>query len=77
MPFPKALASSSRPASRESAETVSAAEKLAHFHRVSWKQALGKIVSPAFRLHRYRSVHNQLLQDALRELDRPAGGERN
>ena len=38
----------------------------------AWKRALGKIVSPAFRLHHYREAHNRLLQNALCELDSPA-----
>jgi hypothetical protein len=71
----KSFASPSRAASRNSAGTAETADRAAQTHRVSWKQALGKIVSPAFRLHRYRSVHNRLLQDAFCELDRPPGGE--
>jgi len=50
-------------------ELVQAADKLASFQRISWKQAFGKIVAPAFRLHRYRNAHNRLLQDVLRERD--------
>lgn len=47
----------------------------ARLHRFSWRKALGKIVSPAFRLHQYRSVHNRLLQDAFCDLDsRDSGG---
>jgi len=52
-------------------ELVQAADKLASFQRISWKQAFGKIVAPAFRLHRYRNAHNRLLQDVLRERDCP------
>ncbi len=47
----------------------------ARLHRISWRIALGKIVSPAFRLHRYRNVHNRILQDAFCDLDsRDSGG---
>ncbi len=37
--------------------------------RASWKEALSKIMAPAFRLHRYRHAHNRMLQRALCELD--------
>ena len=50
---------------------MQAADKLARFQRISWKEVFGKIASPAFRLHRYRNAHTRLLQDALRELDCP------
>ncbi len=53
--------------SGSAAELNQAADKLARFHRVSWKEAFGKIVAPAFRLHRYRNAHDRLLQDALCE----------
>ena len=53
--------------SGSAAELVHAADKLARFQRITWKQAFGKIVAPAFRLHRYRHVHDRLLQDALCE----------
>jgi len=44
-------------------------------HRFSWRRALGNIVSPAFRLHRYRNAHNRILQDAFCDLDsRDSGG---
>ena len=56
--------------SGRAAELVHAAAKLANFQRISWKQAFGKIVAPAFRLHRYRNAHDRLLQDALCELHR-------
>ena len=47
----------------------------ARLHRISWRKALANIVSPAFRLHRYRSAHNRILQDAFCELDsRDSGG---
>lgn len=55
-------------------ELVQAADKLASFQRISWKEAFGKIVSPAFRLRRYRYAHNRLLQDVLRERDCPDAG---
>jgi hypothetical protein len=73
----KSFASRTRAASGSSAETARPGDEAARLHRVSWKQALGKIVSPAIRLHHYRSVHNRLLQDAFCELDRPRGGECN
>ncbi len=61
--------------SGSAAELNQAADKLARFHRVSWKEAFGKIVAPAFRLHRYRNAHDRLLQHALSELDcSDAGG---
>lgn len=41
----------------------------ARLHRISWRKALRKIVSPAFRLHQYRSAHNRILQDAFCHLD--------
>ena len=53
--------------SGRAAELVHAADKLTRFQRISWKQAFGKIVAPAFRLHRYRNAHDRLLQDALCE----------
>ena len=53
--------------SGRAAEILQAADKLARFQRISWKQAFGKIVAPAFRLHRYRNAHDRLLQDALCE----------
>ncbi len=55
-------------------ELAQAADQLSTFHRISWKEVFGRIVSPAFRLHRYRSAHNRLLQDALKELDTPDCG---
>lgn len=48
---------------------------MARLHRISWRRALGSIVSPALRLHRYRSAHNRILQDAFCDLDsRDSGG---
>lgn len=47
----------------------------AQLHRISWRTALDKIVSPAFRLHRYRNAHNRILEDAFCDLDhRDPGG---
>ncbi len=60
-----------RAASRNSAGTAAAGDRAARLDGISWKQALGKIASPAFRLHHYRSVHNRLLQQAFCELDSP------
>ncbi len=67
MNFQKYFDSSDRPDSGSAAELMQAADKLARFQRISWKQAFGKIVAPAFRLHRYRNAHDRLLQDALCE----------
>ncbi len=50
-------------------QTVSHSTVTARLHRISWRRALGNIVSPAFRLHRYRNAHNRILQDAFCELD--------
>ena len=71
MNYEKHFESGDRPASGRNAELARAAGRLARFHRISWKEALGKIASPAFRLHRYRSAHNRLLQSALCDLDTP------
>ena len=71
MKFQKHLESGERAASGSAEELLQATDKLSRFHRVSWKEALGKITSPAFRLHHYRNIHNRLLQNALCELDRP------
>lgn len=75
MNFQKHFDSGDRPASGGTDELVQAAAKLSRFHRISWQEALGKITSPAFRLHRYRSVHNRLLQKALCELDSTDSGD--
>ena len=69
MNFQKYFESGNRPASGRTAQLVQPAGSQARFHRVSWKEAIGKIASPAFRLHRYRSVHNKLLQTAWCKLD--------
>lgn len=58
-----------RAASRSSAGTAAAGDRTARLDGISWKQALGKLASPAFRLHHYRSIHNRLLQRAFCELD--------
>ena len=68
------LESGDRSDSGRLTEIMQAADKLASFQRISWKEAFGKIASPAFRLHRYRNAHNRLLQDALRERDCPDAG---
>ncbi len=64
--------SGNRSDSGRTTELMHAADKLARFQRISWKQAFGKIVAPAFRLHRYRNAHDRLLQDALCEQYRRA-----
>ena len=66
------LESGDRSDSGRTTEVMQAADKLARFQRISWKQAFGKIVAPAFRLHRYRNAHDRLLQDALCEQYRRA-----
>jgi hypothetical protein len=73
MNFQKHFESGDRPASGGTDELIKAADKLSRFNRISWKEALGKITSPAFRLHHYRSAHNRLLQNALRKLDSTDG----
>lgn len=55
--------------SSESAASDDGASK--RLQRISLGSALGKIVSPAFRLHRYRNAHNRILQDAFCDLDSP------
>jgi len=54
-----------------------AAASFSRLQRVSWREALGGIVSPAFRLHRYRNAHNRLLLGALCELDCNGKGNRD
>lgn len=44
---------------------------LAGPHKLAWKRAIRELISPAFRLHRYREAHNRLLQDALTRRDCP------
>lgn len=51
--------------------------RFSRFQRISWREALAAIVSPAFRLHRYRNAHNRLLLDALCELDCKGKGNRD
>jgi hypothetical protein len=77
MNFQKLFDYSDRPASGRTTELKHAADRLSGFHRISWKQALGKIVTPAFRLHRYRNAHNRLLQNAWCELDSRKSGDCN
>ncbi len=61
------LESGDRSDAGRTTELMEAADELARFQRISWKQAFGKIVAPAFRLHRYRNAHDRLLQNALCE----------
>ena len=65
----KSLDDRNRPATARTTELLQTADKMASFHRISWKEAFVRIAAPAFRLHRYRTAHNRLLQDALCELD--------
>jgi hypothetical protein len=76
MNFQKQCECDERAASDRTQELVQAAARLSRFHRVSWKEALGQIVSPAMRLHRYRNIHNRLLQTALCKLDSRDAGDR-
>jgi hypothetical protein len=46
-----------------------AAQRLARFERISWRQALGLVAGAPFRLHRYRDVHSQMLRDLFSQLD--------
>ena len=69
MKLPERFDHCDRPDSARATEPMQAADNMASFHRVSWKQALGAIASPVLRLHRYRNAHNRLLQGALRDLD--------
>lgn len=57
------LEAGARHASRGHAER--GADGQARERRHAFKVVLDSIASPAIRLHRYRSVHNRLLQDAL------------
>ena len=58
-----------RPVAATTTELLLAADRMASFHRVCWKEAFSKLASPALRLHRYRSAHTRLLQGALCDLD--------
>ncbi len=77
MNFHKHFDYGDRPASGRIPENEQTADRLSRFQRISWKQALGKIVNPAFRLHRYRNAHNRLLQNAWCELDSRKSGDCN
>lgn len=46
-----------------------AARRLAAFHRISWREALGSVATAAGRLHRYRDLRTRMLHDALRLRD--------
>ena len=46
-----------------------AAARLARFHRISWREALGRATSAAFRLHHYRDVRTRMFYDALCHVD--------
>ncbi len=65
-----------RPVVATTTELSQAADRMANFHRVSWKKAFGRLASPALRLHRYRIAHNRLLQGALCDLDCTDAGSR-
>ena len=50
-------------------EVNQVAEELPRFHRISWRDALGRFASAAFRLHHYRDVRTRMLYDALCQVD--------
>lgn len=77
MKFRKHIAVSAQPASRGNRGQARQADSLERAHKVSWKAALDTIALPAFRLHRYRNVHNRLLQDAWCQLDCHDSGDRS
>lgn len=76
MRFQKRVESGGGRASRRNPAPLETSGEPERAHRVAWQAALDSIASPAFRLHRYRSVHNRLLQTALEELDGPDPGDR-
>jgi hypothetical protein len=39
------------------------------FDRISWRRALGSIVSVAERLHHYRSLRTKMMHEALHDRD--------
>ncbi|MBT8077034.1 MAG: hypothetical protein KJO31_00575 [Gammaproteobacteria bacterium] len=47
-----------------------AADRFARFHRISWREALGRATSAAFRLHHYRDLRTRMFYDALCRVDR-------
>lgn len=47
-----------------------AAGRFARFHRISWREALGRATSAAFRLHHYRDLRTRMFYDALCRVDR-------
>jgi hypothetical protein len=40
-----------------------------------WRHALGSLLSPAARLHRYRNLHREMFYDAMSQLDCKDGHE--
>lgn len=46
-----------------------AADRLAGFNRLSWRQVLDGFTGAAGRLHRYRGLHTRMLHDVLCERD--------
>lgn len=58
-----------------SRQDLESGARLASLQRASWKAALSRMLSPALRLHHYRTTHNRLLQTAWRELDCPPARE--
>ncbi|WP_156762752.1 hypothetical protein [Woeseia oceani] len=50
-------------------EQAAMVAKLGTFQRISWRQALRGLLSPAIRMHRYREFNARLLRDAYCKLD--------
>lgn len=69
MRFPKHNAQTTCQASPGSPGPEQDREFPSRGRRFPWKAALDTIALPAMRLHRYRNVHNRLLQDAWCQLD--------
>ena len=53
----------------KSADLACNTHKSAQAHRMSWRRTIDWLTSPAFRLHRYRNVHTQMLRGALCTVD--------
>jgi len=77
MKLPKKIEDLDRAVSGSTAELARATGILSRIRRISWKEALAEIASPAIRLHRYRNAHNRMLVDALCKMDCPGTGTRN
>jgi len=53
----------------KSADLACSTHKSAQAYRISWRRTIDWLISPAFRLHRYRNVHTQMLRGALCSID--------